>query len=126
MEPSANPFLQALRVLGLYVRSQFIISSIETLLYAIGFAIAHVPWWPLFALIGGICSLIPSVGSLIPLALVGLAMLIAKELCRQFIRNWRSRRRQAIPEFGYEIIPRRHAGSSGDSSTYKCDNIALE
>jgi putative heme transporter len=77
MPSSNNPFRQAARVLGLYIRSQLIISGIEILLYAIGFAIAHVPWWPLFALIGGTCSLIPSVGSLIPLGLVGLTMLVA-------------------------------------------------
>src|ERR1700751_4396706 len=77
MAPSSNPFRQSVRVLGLYIRSQLIISGLETLLYATGFAIAHVPWWPLFALIGGICSLIPSIGSLITLGLVGLTMLVA-------------------------------------------------
>ena len=35
-----------------------------------------MPWWPLIAVVGGFCSFIPSVGSLIPLSLVGLAMLI--------------------------------------------------
>jgi|SRR5947209_10796667 len=81
MPPSNNPFQRAARVLGLYIRSQLIISGIEILLYATGFAIAHVPGWPLFALIGGICSLIPSIGSLIPLGLVALTMLVAD-------RNW--------------------------------------
>ena len=32
MAPSDNPFRQAVRVLGLYIRSQLIISAIETLL----------------------------------------------------------------------------------------------
>ena len=77
MAPSGNPFRESARVLGLYIRSQLIISAIDTLLYAAGFAIAHVPWWPFFALIGGVCSLIPSIGSLIPLALVGVTMLVA-------------------------------------------------
>src|ERR1700755_975656 len=77
MAPSSNPFRQSVRVLGLYIRSQLIISGLETLLYAIGFAIAHVPWWPMFALIGGICSFIPNIGSLILLALVGPTMLLA-------------------------------------------------
>ena len=77
MASSSNPFRQAVRVLGLYIRSQLIISGVETVLYATGFAIAHVPWWPLFALIGGICSFIPIIGPLIPLVLVGLTMLIA-------------------------------------------------
>jgi predicted PurR-regulated permease PerM len=77
MRPSDSPYRQAIRVLGLYIRSQLLISGIEVLMYAIGFAIAHVPWWALFAVIGGVCSLIPTVGSLIPLVLVGLTMLIA-------------------------------------------------
>jgi putative heme transporter len=77
MAPSGNPFRQSVRVLGLFVRSQLIIAGINTVLYAVGFAIASVPGWPLFALVGGVCSFIPGVGSLIPLALVGLTMLLA-------------------------------------------------
>jgi predicted PurR-regulated permease PerM len=77
MATSGNPFRQSVRVLGLFIRSQLIIASIDTVLYATGFAIAHVPWWPLFALIGGFCSFIPSIGSLIPLTLVGVTMLLA-------------------------------------------------
>ncbi len=78
--PSAkpkNPIRESVRVLGLYVRSTIIIATIDSILYAIGFAIAKVPLWPLFALIGGFCSFIPSFGSLIPLSLVATAMLIA-------------------------------------------------
>lgn len=77
MAPSANPFLQSVRVLGLFIRSQLIIAAIDTILYAIGFALAKVPAWPLFALIGGFCSFIPNIGSLIPLLLVGVTMLFA-------------------------------------------------
>jgi putative heme transporter len=77
MSPSGNPFRQSVRVLGLFIRAQLIIAAVEMLLYATGFAIARVPWWPLFALIGGICSFIPTIGSLIPLSLVGVTMLLA-------------------------------------------------
>jgi len=77
LDGSGNPFRQSVRVLGIYVRSQLIIFALDTLLYAIGFAIGHVPWWALFALIGGFCSFIPSVGSLVPLTLVGLTMLFS-------------------------------------------------
>ena len=77
MSPSGNPFRQSVRILGLFIRSKLIIATLDTLLYATRFAIAHVPWWPLFALIGGFCSLIPSIGSLIPLSLVGVTMLLA-------------------------------------------------
>ena len=78
MAPTNNPFRQSVRVLGLYIRSQFIIAACETVLYAVGFAIGQVPAWPLFALVGGICSFIPGIGSLISLTLVGVTMLLAE------------------------------------------------
>jgi putative heme transporter len=71
-----NPFRESLRVLGIYIRAQILIAIILTALYAIGFAIAHVPLWPLIAIIGGFAVLIPRVGSLVPLCLMGLADLI--------------------------------------------------
>lgn len=74
---AGNPVRESVRVVGVYVRSQIIIASIDTVLYALGFAIAGVPFWPLFAFIGGFCSFIPSFGSLITLALVATSMLIA-------------------------------------------------
>jgi putative heme transporter len=77
MASSDNPFRQSVRVLGLFVRSQFIIAGIDTVLYAAGFAIARVPWWPLFAIAGGMCSFLPGIGSLISLTLVGATMLLA-------------------------------------------------
>jgi putative heme transporter len=77
MSPSGNPFRQSVRILGLFIRSKLIIATLDTLLYATRFAIAHVPWWPLFALIGGFCSFIPTLGSLISLSLVAVTMLLA-------------------------------------------------
>jgi predicted PurR-regulated permease PerM len=76
MASSDNPFRQSARVLLLYIRAQLIVAVVDTVLYAIGFAIAQVPLWPVLALIGGLCSFIPSVGSLIPLSLVAIAMLL--------------------------------------------------
>jgi predicted PurR-regulated permease PerM len=80
---SGNPFRQSIRVQTLFVRSQFIIAGIEMILYAVGFAIARVPWWPLFAVVGGFCSFIPGVGSLIFLALISIALLFTH-------RDWTS------------------------------------
>lgn len=62
--------------MGVYLRAQVIIAVIVTVLYAIGFAFAHVPWWPVIAVIGGLTSFIPHVGPLVPLALVALANVI--------------------------------------------------
>ena len=72
-----RPFRESVRVLGIYIRAQIAIAAIVTVLYAIGFWIAHVPLWPLIAIAGGFSSLIPRFGSLISLALVAIAMLPA-------------------------------------------------
>lgn len=76
-----DPVRESFRVLGLYIRAQFLIAGILTILYAIGFGIARVPLWPVIAIIGGLSTLIPRVGSLIPLGLAALANLIGD-------RNW--------------------------------------
>ena len=72
-----SPLRESVRVLGLYLRAQLVIALILSVLYAIGFAIAGVPWWPLIAVLGGLTSVIPHVGGLIPLALAVIADLLA-------------------------------------------------
>ena len=72
-----SPFRESVRVLGLYLRAQVLIAVILTVLYAVGFAIAGVPWWPVIAILGGLTSIIPHVGGLIPLALAAIADLLA-------------------------------------------------
>ena len=72
-----RPFRESVRVLGLYIRAQIAIAAIITVLYAIGFWVAHVPLWPVIAIVGGLSSLIPRFGSLIPLILIAIAMLPA-------------------------------------------------
>jgi predicted PurR-regulated permease PerM len=69
-----QPFRDSLRVLGLYVKAQFLIGLVMTVLYAIGFGIARVPLWPVVAILGGLTSLIPRIGSLIPLGLAALTI----------------------------------------------------
>jgi predicted PurR-regulated permease PerM len=71
-----NPFIESVRVLGRYVRAQFLIAILLTVLYAVAFAIARVPLWPVVAVIGGLCSFIPRVGGLVPLALAALLIAI--------------------------------------------------
>ena len=73
-----RPFRESVRVLGIYLRAQIVIAVIVTILYAIGFAVAHVPLWPLIAIISGISTLVPRFGSLVPLVLVAIAMLLAQ------------------------------------------------
>jgi predicted PurR-regulated permease PerM len=71
-----NPIRESVRVLGLYVRAQLLIAALLTVLYAIGFGLARVPIWPLVAIIGGLSSFVPRVGSLVPLALAALCIAI--------------------------------------------------
>ncbi len=72
-----SPFRESVRVLGLYIRAQVLIGVILAILYSIGFAIAQVPWWPAIAVIGGLTSVIPHVGGIVPLVLAILADLLA-------------------------------------------------
>ncbi|HEY3454761.1 MAG TPA: AI-2E family transporter [Bryobacteraceae bacterium] len=68
-----EPVVQSVRVLGLYVRARILIAVIQTILFAIGFAFARVPLWPLIAIAGGLASFIPRIGVLVPLVLVAIA-----------------------------------------------------
>ena len=68
-----QPVVQSVRVLGLFVRAKILIAVIQTILFAIGFAFARVPLWPLIAIAGGLASFIPRIGVLVPLVLVAIA-----------------------------------------------------
>ena len=68
-----NPIRESVRVLGLYIKGQILITGIVTMLYAVGFAIAKVPLWPIVAIFGGLCNVIPKFGSLIALGLAFFA-----------------------------------------------------
>jgi predicted PurR-regulated permease PerM len=74
-----SPVRDSVRVLGIYVRAQIFIAAILTVLYCIGFALARVPIWPLIAIIGGVCNIIPVVGSLVPLVLAALLILLVDQ-----------------------------------------------
>jgi predicted PurR-regulated permease PerM len=71
-----QPITESVRVLGVFVRARILIAGILTILYAVGFAFARVPLWPLVAIAGGVASLIPRVGVLVPLVLIAIADLI--------------------------------------------------
>ena len=73
-QPVINPVRESIYVLGRYVRAQIAIAAILTVLYAIAFAAARVPLWPVIAVVGGLASFIPRFGSLVPLALASFAI----------------------------------------------------
>jgi predicted PurR-regulated permease PerM len=74
--PVDDPFRESLRVIWIYIRAQIVIAVVLTILYAVVFLIARVPFWPLIAFAGGVSSFITRVGSLVPLALAGIASLL--------------------------------------------------
>jgi predicted PurR-regulated permease PerM len=76
LRPIGNPVRESVRVLGIYIRGQFIMVGLMTVLYAVGFAIAHVPLWPVVAFLCGLCYLVPHFGSLIALTIVCLVSLL--------------------------------------------------
>jgi predicted PurR-regulated permease PerM len=70
--------------LGLYIRAQVLIAAILTVLYAVGFAVAGVPWWPAIAVVGGLASVIPHFGGFIPLILALIADVLGQRSLTQF------------------------------------------
>lgn len=80
-----DPFRESLRVIGVYIRAQIVIAMILTVLYAVVFLIARVPFWPLIAFAGGVSSFIPRVGSLVPLALAAIASLLGHRTLAQIL-----------------------------------------
>ena len=81
---SNSPLRESVRVLGLYIRAQALIALILTVLYAIGFAIADVHWWPAIAIAGGLASVIPHFGGFVPLILAVIADLLGDRSLMQF------------------------------------------
>ncbi len=73
-----QPIRDSFRVLGLYVRGRILLCLILAALYALGFWAIHVPYWFVIGPLGGMASLIPSVGSLIPLGLAALAFVFVE------------------------------------------------
>lgn len=65
--------------LGEYAKAVLRNAFIVTLLYMIGFAIAHVPWWFLFGIVCGALNIIPQIGSVIALGLILLVQLFAAD-----------------------------------------------
>jgi predicted PurR-regulated permease PerM len=85
MSQQGNPLRESAFVLGRYVRAQLVIAGILAVLYAIAFGIAHVPLWPVIAILGGLANFIPRVGSLIPLALAALAIALVDWNLNRFL-----------------------------------------
>jgi predicted PurR-regulated permease PerM len=67
---SANgPVRDSFRVLGIYVRGQVLLCLVLAALYAAAFWALHVPYWHIIGIAGGLASVVPRIGSLLPLGL---------------------------------------------------------
>ena len=65
--------------LGAYLTGQLKISLILTAIFAIGFALAGMPWWGLVAFLCGFLHLVPVFGTLLSLGLAELVMVSAEQ-----------------------------------------------
>jgi predicted PurR-regulated permease PerM len=79
-----EPIRGSVRALGIYVRGQILLSLSLAGVYAVAFWILRVPFWPIIAIAGGLASVIPRIGSLIPLGLAVVALDFAGAPLRQF------------------------------------------
>ncbi|MCC7341984.1 MAG: AI-2E family transporter [Bryobacterales bacterium] len=59
-----------------WVGGQMLIAFLLTICYAVGFALAGLPWWPLFAIANGFFHLIPMMGAALGLILPFLGWLL--------------------------------------------------
>lgn len=59
-----------------WVGGQILIAFLLTICYAVGFALAGLPWWPLFAIANGFFHLIPMMGAALGLLLPFLGWLL--------------------------------------------------
>ncbi len=75
---------ESFRVLGLYVRGQFLLSLILAVLYSGAFAIARVPYWYVVGILGGITAIIPRIGALIPIGLAAIALNVNEAPLRDY------------------------------------------
>ena len=81
-----EPLRDSVRLLGLYVRGRILLCFSLAVLYAGGFWAIHVPYWIVIGPLGGMASLIPSVGSLVPVGLAGVAFLTVEAGVGSYLR----------------------------------------
>lgn len=65
------------RTLGGYVAGQVKVSLILSLLYAVGYALAGVPFWPVFAMLTGFLNMVPVFGAVAGMLLTAAATALA-------------------------------------------------
>jgi predicted PurR-regulated permease PerM len=66
------------QTIGGWLVGQAKIAFILMGIYAAGFSLSGVPWWPLVAVFGGLMQFVPIVGSLITLLIAALAVALAE------------------------------------------------
>ncbi len=72
-----EPIRESVRLLGVYLRGQFLLCLALSALYTGAFWAIHVPFWFAIGVLSGWASLIPGVGSLLPLGLAAAGLALA-------------------------------------------------
>jgi len=69
-----QPVRESFRVLGVYIRGQFLLCLILAVLYSIAFWAVNVPYWCVIGPLGGVAAVIPRIGSLLSLGMAIVAI----------------------------------------------------
>jgi predicted PurR-regulated permease PerM len=80
-----EPIRDSVRVLGLYLRGQFLLCVSLSVLYTLVFWPLDIPFWYVLGILGGVASMIPGVGSLFPLGFAALALVFAGAPLTRFL-----------------------------------------
>jgi len=80
-----QPVRESFRVLGVYVRGQFLLCLALAVLYSFGFWLIHVPYWYVIGILGGCAAIVPRVGSLVPLGVAVFSLYLTGEPARSYL-----------------------------------------
>jgi predicted PurR-regulated permease PerM len=80
-----KPIRESFRLLGVYVRGQFLLCLALSVLYTLAFWAFQVPYWYLIGALSGFASVIPGVGSLFPLGFAAVALALAESPVNRYL-----------------------------------------
>lgn len=72
-----EPIRESFRLLGVYLRGQFLLCLALSALYTAAFGAIRVPFWYVIGVLSGFASLVPGIGSLFPLGFAAVALALA-------------------------------------------------
>lgn len=80
-----QPVRESFRVLGVYVRGQFLLCLILAVLYSVGFWLIQVPYWYAIGILGGCAAIVPRVGALVPIGLAVFSLYLSSGVLKSYL-----------------------------------------